>query len=434
MTADTTTETNALQTAAPTEVGAMALMTLKPETYAAEVYLPFKTRLAAAIESVRNIDYDIKTAKGLEVVTKARRTMMDIRIEANKQREARKAPIIQIGKLLESSYKAVEENILPLETFFDGEIKAEEGRKEDEKQAKIASERLRVEEIQKKIDEFGVLALQAVGRDSRGIDALQQVLIGCFESLTEKVFEEFLDKAKAAYAAAESSLDAACKAAMQAEQDAEAARIQREEEDRQRAAEAAKLEAQLQEQAKIAAAQEAERKRLAEVASKQAEELANTKREAEEKIKAAAEKETARIQAEADARAREYAKAMQALNDQRAAFEAEKAAAQKVKDDAAQLEADHSEALAMNAEWTPPVQEQEIPGIQTIIPTGSDPGFKSLSFDSSAIADALIAESLDAPEAEPTDEEIVEVYIASFGGTAENAIERLQRFAATLAA
>lgn len=58
---------------------------------------------------------------------------------------------------------------------------------------------------------------------------------------------------------------------------------------------------------------------------------------------------------------------------------------------------------------------------------------------SEVIADALIAESLDdliasaaaddaPPDIEPTDEEIVEVYMQNFGGTRDDAIERLATF------
>lgn len=413
MTAETTTETNALQAAAPTEVGAMALMTLKPEAYAAEVYLPFKTRLAAAIESVRNINYDITTTKGLEIVTKARRTMMDIRIEANKEREARKAPITLIGKLLQSSYAAVEENVLPLETFFDGEIKAEEGRKEAEKQAKIAAERLRVKAITERIATFGKLATAAAGKNSAEITALQTDLVAL--EVTDELFEEFIPQANTAKADAATALEVAYEAASSAEKAIEDARIKREEEDRQRAAEAAENARQKAELDRVAAEQAAERKRLNDAAEAQRVELARQQKEADDKIKAAAAAETARIQAEADARALEHARAMQALNNQRAAFEAEQAAAQKIKDDAAKLEADHDEGLQMDQEWN---RQQEELAATVSAPT---------------IADALIADVLDlAPlnEAanEPTDEEIIAVYMDSFGSTKEQAIARLRRF------
>jgi hypothetical protein len=422
MTAETTIETNALQAAEPTEVGTLALMTLKPEAYAAEVYQPFKTRLAAAIESVRNIDYDITTTKGLEVVTKARRTMMDIRIEANKQREARKAPIIQIGKLLESSYKAVEENVLPLETFFDGEIKAEEGRKEAEKQAKIAMERARVEEITERIAAFGKLATASAGKGSADIAYLQAELEAL--EVTEELFEDFISQARIAKADAATGLQVAYEAASRTEQAIEAERIKREEEDRQRAAEAAENAKQKAELDRVAAEQAAERKRLDDAAEAQRVELARAQKEADDKIKAAAATETARIQAEADARAREHALAMKELEEKRAAFEAEQAAAQKVKDDAAQLEADHVEALAINA------------AMDTPFTTDSDPDpieALAVTINAGAIADALIADALDlAPlhEAvnEPTDEEIIAVYMDEFGGTMEQAIARLKRF------
>ena len=422
MTAESTNEATALQAAAP-QTGALALMTLQPEQYAAEVYQPFKTRLAAAIEAARSIEYDIATGKGLEVVTKARRTLMDIRIEANKQREERKAPIIKIGKLLESSYKAVEELVLPLETFFDGEIKAEEQRKENEKQAKIAAERLRIEGIQARIAVFGNLVLQAAGKGSVAIkDLIDQV-----EELdiNEELYEEFVQQAIVAKDDAGAALEVAHKAAYDAEQAIEAARIQREKEDRQRAEETAKLEAQRAEQERIAAAQAAESKRLADIAAAQVAELERAQKEADDRIKAQVAAENARIQAVADAHAAEHAKAVAELEAQRAAFEAQQeaaaqaqAAVTKAIEDAARLELDHTEALAINAAMIP------------FPPATDDPEIESLAdlVDSGAVADAVIMRALDTAEAEPTDEEIVTAYVSVFGGSVDRAVARLRCF------
>ena len=418
MTTESPKDESAIQPVQAAEVGALALITLQPEQYAAEVYQPFKKRLAAAIESARSIEYDIATGKGLEVVTKARRTLMDIRIEANKQREARKAPIIQIGKLLESSYKAVEELVLPLETFFDGEIKAEEQRKENEKQAKIAAERVRIEAIQARIKVFGDLVLQAAGKVSADISAIEQQLEEI--EITEEVFEEFMAQAISSKAEAGESLTIAFKAAYDAEQAAEVARIQREEEDRQRAEDAAKLEAQRAEQAKIAAAQAAESKRLADAAAAHQAEIDRQQREADARIKAAADAEEERQKAAKAKHDAEIKRQTDELEAQRAAFQAEQAAAQKIKDDAARLDADHSEAILMDAKRDEEIKrEQESEAAAEIAAS---------NVSCSAVADAMIAEAFDVPEAEPSDEEIIAAYVFAFGGDNEAAIERLRRF------
>jgi chemotaxis protein histidine kinase CheA len=400
-----------------------ALVTLNPAQYTAEVYKPFKDRLSAAIESVRTIDYDITTVKGLEVVTKARRLMMDIRIEAEKERKARKDPIIQIGKMLEYSYKAVEENVLPLETFFDGEIKAEEQRKEAEKQAKLAAERLRIEGIQARIKQFSDLVLQSAGKSAAAIEGLIEQLQEI--AITDVDFEEFIPQATEAKETSLSALEVAYEAAAAAEQAIEAARIKREEEDRQRAAEAAKLEEQRAEQAKIAAAQAAESKRLADIASAQAAELARAQKEADDKIKAQVAAENARIQAEADARAAEHAKAMAELNRQRAEFEAQqaaKAAEDQAKADRARADVDHEEALLMNAEHD---QRQRDLAAAVNAPAVADAIIEKsrceLELIASAVADCDITET-------PTDEEILTVCQEAFGLSRDDMIERLATF------
>lgn len=92
--------------------------------------------------------------------------------------------------------------------------------------------------------------------------------------------------------------------------------------------------------------------------------------------------------------------------------------------DQARADADYKEALLMNTEHDQ--RQRDL----------------AAAVNAPAVADALIAESLDEindlneliasavsgeapPDIEPTDEEIVEVYMQNFGGTREDAIERL---------
>jgi hypothetical protein len=417
-----------------------------------ETALTLPQRAALALESskteVRLRELVASTADMVEVLNKAARdqihsaamTYRDHRVTIEKTGKASrddatkfsKAVIAEEARLIDI-ITPEEKRLLALRDSYDAKIEAE-------KQAKLAVERARVEAQQGLIDVFGKLVLQAAGRNSAYAKELLAMLVK-LEPSTPTFDEDFIDRARTAWDAAYESLDTAYSAAFDAEQAAEAAKLKREEEDRQRAAEAAEnervrvenariaaeMEVERQRIAKIAAEQEAantaEEKRLAAAAEAQRVELARAQKEADDKIKAAAAIETARIQAEADARALEHAKAMQLLNDQRAAFEAEQVAAQKVKDDAAKLEADHAEALEMDMEWVRPVAEEEFHK-SPYMPVAINPG---------AIADALIADAIDlAPlhEAtnEPTDEEIVIVYMDVFGGTVEQAIARLKRF------
>lgn len=128
------------------------LITIEPKKYVELVFEPFAKQFEEAKNGVREVAYDITTTAGMNTAIKWRATFRDIRVASEKARKLRKAPILEIGKLLDSRQNDIEATFLPLETLFDEEIKAEEARKEAEKQAKLAVEKARVDAIHTKID------------------------------------------------------------------------------------------------------------------------------------------------------------------------------------------------------------------------------------------------------------------------------------------
>lgn len=315
-----------------------------------------------------------------------------------------------------------------------------DARIEAEKEAKRVAEQERVDAIRQRIADFGKLVTTAAGKNSDVIKSL--LLMARNMQITDAEYAEFIPKANTAKDEAIAALEVAYKAAYDAEQAAEAARIQREEEDRQRAAQAAEnarvkaeLEAQAAAQAaeakRIADEQAAAQKRLDEAAAAQRAEIERQQREAQAKIAEAAAAEEVRQKAAAAAHAAEMKRQADELAAQQAAFARQQAEAkardeeeQKAKEDAARLEADHAEALQMNAERGASIKIASVIPIQQ----GEVQGYEDLSYDSGAIADALIAESLDIPDTEPTDEEIVTAYVEAFGRSMAQAIERLRKF------
>lgn len=386
-----------------------------------------EARLRELVASTADL-VEVQNKAGRDQIHSAAMTYRDHRVTIEKTGKASrddatkfsKAVIAEESRLIEI-ISPEEKRLLALRDAWDEKIEAE-------KQAKIAAERARVEAIQARIKQFSDLVLQSAGKDSDAIKVLLERLTAM--QITDAAFEEFIPQATEAKETSLSALEVAYEAAHAAEQAIEAARIQREEEDRQRAEEAAKLEAQRAEQERIAAAQAAESKRLTDIAAAQAAELARLKAESDAKIKADAEREAERIKVIEAERTAKYEAAMAALEAQRAEHDAKVAAAeaaQKAKDDQARADADHEEALLMDAEHD---QRQRDLAAVVNVP---------------AVADALIAESLDEindlneliasavadevpPNIEPTDEEIVEVYMQNFGGTREDAIERLATF------
>lgn len=313
-------------------VDAMAVVTLSPEKYAAEVYQPYKVRLASAIDSVRGIEYDIKTTAGMAVAVKARAIFRDLRVEADKERKARKEPITKIGKLLEAGFDQVEERISPLEELFDADIKAEEARKEAEKAAKIAAERQRIEAIQAAIQRIRDLPLQVVGATAEVISAM----IGALEQKEPGAdFEEFIEQAQAARIDTLAKLADALAARQDADRTAAEAEEARKVEAARVEAERAELARQRAENERIANEQAAERKRLADLAAAQEAAARAQREQAEANLRAEREAQEAAIKAEQDKLAAE-----------RKALDDERAAAAKAVADGAALEVTRAEAIA----------------------------------------------------------------------------------------
>lgn len=207
-------ELTAVAGALPAEPG--ALITIAPETYVAAVFAPYKTELEQAVAVSANVTFDITTTAGMKTATEWRAVFRTLRTGAEKTRAERKAPILKIGKLLDSSYKELEAAIRPHEERFDALITAEETRKETEKQARIEAELARVDAIQKKIATIRSLPGLAAGASPHMIQGVIERLNGF---VIDDSYEEFLPHATEAKAESLQSLQAALAAAEQAEAD-----------------------------------------------------------------------------------------------------------------------------------------------------------------------------------------------------------------------
>jgi hypothetical protein len=292
------------------------LVTIDPDTYVAQVYEPFETRLTNALVASKGVTYVITTKEGMEVAKANRKLFRDIRIELEKKRVESKEPITKIGKLIDSRAKEITAKVEPEEARFDKDIKAEEQRIEDEKAAKIKAEAERNAQIQRDIDGIKNMPLSAMGMDSASIQLVIDGLAGMTPT-AEQFGERFVEaemtvkatvsqlttmlegkKAQEQLAAMQEAqrVAAEAQAKIDAEEKAAAEAKAREEQ----AAQAAALKAQQEEierqRAEMAAQQKAINDRQA--ALEQAEADARAKLEAEAKAKADAE---ASAQREADA-------------------------------------------------------------------------------------------------------------------------------------
>lgn len=188
----------------------------------------------------KDVVYEITTTKGMKSAIEHRAAWRDRRITVEKARTMAKAPILELGRHVDSRAKRLAEQLRLGEEPIDQQIKAEEKRKEDDRQARINAEAGRVLAIQEALAGIGQDVLIACSKTSADI----QLLIDRMSSAQPDplVFQEQIDQARAAWTAALAKLDTALKAKRWEE--AEAKRIADE-----RAAEAAR---RLEEEARLA--------------------------------------------------------------------------------------------------------------------------------------------------------------------------------------
>ncbi len=268
------------------------LLTVDPAHFVAVSYQPFTEALEAAIAKAPSLTYEISTKSGMEIAKEGRALFRNIRTSLEKKRAAVKAPIIEIGRLLDSRAKEIVQRIEPFEAQFDRDIKAEEQRIEVEKAAKAQAEAERQAALQARIDSIKNAPLKAINASSASIQALIDSFSTC--NLDAEDLAERTDEAKYVLKETLVQLQSMLEGKLAQEQLAaqqEAARLEAERVARELAAQKA---AEEKAQCEAMAAQAAELARQKADMDQRARELA----EAEAKIKAKQEAiEAARLEA-----------------------------------------------------------------------------------------------------------------------------------------
>lgn len=255
-------------------------------------YSETAAQLAALRQRMQAVVYDVSTTKGLDAAKKDRAELRTLRTSLEAKRKAIKEPALERCRLIDTEAKRITGEIESLEDPIDAQIKAEEARKEAEKQAKIRAEQARVAAINDRINGFQALCVAAANMSSADIAAT----LAKFEAepVEVDVYEEYLALAQQKKAEAVAHLYRLSEAV------------------RQREAEAAERERERQELAELRAAEE--RRKAEETARRQAEEKAAAERRAAEEAQARARREAEereaaarRAQQEAEDRARREA-------------------------------------------------------------------------------------------------------------------------------
>ena len=205
-------------------------------------------KIAAGLEELHkehpvDVVLDVTAAEGMKQAIKSRAAWRDPRIAIEKVRKAAKAPVLQLGKDIDSFAAELTEKLQAGELHYDGMIQAELTRKAELKKQEEERERARVDAIQRRIATlFGDVTRALFNKDAATIEQLIQAIVG--EPIGDE-YAEFKEHAEAAKNGALTELRTMLAAQREREAEAERQRLQAEENARQ-AAELAKQRAEFE--------------------------------------------------------------------------------------------------------------------------------------------------------------------------------------------
>lgn len=268
--------------------------------------------LAELSKRYDGIVFDVSKPTGLKDAKDARAALRVPRYEIEKIRKGAKAPILALGKQIDSEASRITSELMKLEEPIDRQIKTHEERLEAERAAKVEAELKRVEAIKERIEDIRSPVEPATRFAAKAADIA--VYIRDTENhVIDEFFEEYRQQADEVKTATLAKL-----------RDAHTAALAREEEKR-KADEA---------QAELA-------KLRAEAAAREANDRAEREeRERQERLKREAEEKAAREKREADEKA---------AREKLAAEQAERARLQKIEQD--RIDAENRKLAAERAEF-----------------------------------------------------------------------------------
>lgn len=134
----------------------------------------------AAIEKAhpKDVACAVSTPAGMKQAIAGRAAWRDPRVALEKVRKAAKAPVLALGRDIDAFARSLETKLLEGETHYDDQIKAEEARKEAERQARLRKEQERIDAIRAVIlDNFISVPAQVADATAAQISAeIQRVV------------------------------------------------------------------------------------------------------------------------------------------------------------------------------------------------------------------------------------------------------------------
>lgn len=136
--------------------------------------------------------FDMTTASGADEARKARAAIRDPRYRVERARKDAKSKLAKLGKQIDERAGQITEALLELEIPIDNQIKAEEARKEAERQQKIMAEQQRQTAIRASLAAIAEIP----AKTARDVDALRCAIAMLDEMQpSEAVFDEFIEQA-----------------------------------------------------------------------------------------------------------------------------------------------------------------------------------------------------------------------------------------------
>lgn len=171
-----------------------ALVTIDADAFTTEVFAPFRKELATLKRrAAKEGNYDITTRTGMETAKDLKKQFTKIRTTAENARKERKAPIVEIGKLLDTKYKALESDVREHEDKHAAAIEAEAARLAKIEQERIEAERVRVEQIENRIAAIKNVTAQLAQASSDVVAAKLQELVE--KQLDPAMYDDHLEDA-----------------------------------------------------------------------------------------------------------------------------------------------------------------------------------------------------------------------------------------------
>ena len=296
--------------------------------------------IAALAQKYGGVAFAVDGTKGMQEAKDARLAVRGPRYAVETARKSAKTPLLELGREIDARAKGITGRLLEIEGPIDDQIKAEEDRREKEKEAKRKAEAERIQRHESAIGEIAAVVMAAIGKNAAEIEAMRTELAG----KVLEGFEEYQPQADRRRAEAVEKLgvmlaDAQRKEEEQRKLAAEREALARERAEQERAAAAAAERAAAERAAaeEKLAAERAEADRLAQIErDKLAAERAEFDRQ-QQAARAAADAE--RLAREAQAR-REAEAAAQVERDRLAAAQAAEAEAARL----AKIDADRAAA------------------------------------------------------------------------------------------